>query len=293
MSTFQPPAFRDFGAPILVLWQAGQYVASATPVSVHGDPGVTYASAGAGVESFDLNIDGLGVVPIPSAGTELSAADWVLTINTVYFAAHGVNPAFVDFTGTLALEAATSIAVSNYLDTGVGPGDAAFGVIGLPVVARSAISSVYQADRIPTVQGVSRPITVPQGANVVAVELLVSAVANEPASITWALCLSDPTDADPFVGIGKIVGLPFTDGAFLPAGGAFAAYSARAVLDDLLRSPEVPSTFFASAPRLRFEFRLPYGSQIRLFIAATAQGIAGPLPQANPQVEATVTFSAR
>jgi len=292
MSTFQPPQFRDFGVPLTALWTPGFYVASPTPVTVHGGPFATYLSAGAGVESLDIDIDSLGVVPIPSVGTEASAADWVLTINTAYFAAFGVNPAFVDAFGLLALQGATRVVVSNYLDTGVGPGDAAFGVIGLPVIDRdgAAPQPFAQPDRTPTVQGVSLPIVVPRGANVVAVTPQV--IGTDPtydAALTWGLCLSDPTGPDALLNFLLIEGLAFADGSFslTPAIG----YVVRPYGADSYQSQFITSVF--DAPFARFEFRLPFGGELRLWAAKSVEGTGAPLPQSNPTFAAKVRFSAR
>lgn len=297
MATFQPPIFRDIGGATSVEWSGGAYVASATPVTVHGDPNATYVSAGAGAEGFDLDVDGLGVVSIVSIGTEASAADWVATINAAYFAAFGVNPAFVDVAGTLAIEAVNRIVVSNYLDTGAPPGDAAFGVIGLPVIDRRVLpTTAFQPDREPTLQGVSSPIDVPRGANVVTVNLIAEGVGAEPASIVWGLCLNDPTDPDPVGGVQNIIGLPFVDGAFAPVVGRFAM---RQAVMDLLRTPEVPLDWAVKGPRMYYEFRLPNTfdgvstPQIRLWVAVSIAGASAPLPQENPTVIASVKFSAR
>lgn len=296
MATFQPPMFRDFGGPITAMWQCGQYVLSATPVSVHAYPGATYASAGAGVESVDIDIDALGVVSIPSIGTETSAADWVTTINTAYFAAFGVNPAFVDLTGNLALQATTSIAVSNYLDAAAPPGDAAFGVIGLPVVFRDNVAAaIIQPDRAVTLMGVSQPIDVPRGANVVGVTpIFVGGDASIEAAIAWGLLCNDPTSTDPILVFGA-EGLAFVDGTFgeFGTGAPYNTYVApRLGLDDLFKSQTVISAI--NAALTRYEFRIPAtDGQLRLWAACSLPGASAPLPQTNPTMQAIVRFSAR
>jgi hypothetical protein len=219
----------------------------------------------------------------------VTAADWVATIN----AALGGTPAFVDGYGLLALQAATSVEVSNYLDAAAPPGNVSFGIVGLPVVLRDTTpTTLYQPDHVPSLQGVSQPIPVPTGANVVSVEVRVTTTDNDPSSIQWGLVLSDPTNANP-TAIQLAVGLPFLDGTFTPGGGGFYSYTARSYLVDLMRSPEVPNDYSAEAPRLRFDFRLPYGTEIRVWAATTSTGMASPLPQENPAFRATVMFSAR
>lgn len=129
MATIFPPTFEDVGTPTDLTWTPLAYVDPGNPaqVAIYGSSDASFVSAGAASETFDIEIDGGGIIPVSSVGTETTPADWVLTINT----AAGSAVAVVDLLGGIRLEAALSIELSNYNN------DAAFAVVGIPELVRN------------------------------------------------------------------------------------------------------------------------------------------------------------
>lgn len=150
-----------------VEWLAGEYVlAPFDPAVIVGGAG-TFASAGAGAETVDIGIGAGAPVTVVSAGTETSASDWVATIN----AALGTAVAEVGFTGTIRLRHSARVRVTGY--GGTGGADAAFSVIGLPVVDRDTSAPVtsYRPEVGVSLNNLSRAIQVVAAAKKIAVAL--------------------------------------------------------------------------------------------------------------------------
>lgn len=293
MATIFPPQSGNIGSAQAVQWLTGEYVpAGSTKASIHGSRNAIFGSGGAGSETIDIGVGAGAPVTVTSAGTEASPSNWVSTINGTGGLA-GV--AALDVLGGIRIGDAARVRVTGY--GGSGGADAAFAVIGLPIMDRDTAAPVTSLQVGPSenIQQVSTAIAVPPTANRCGIVLKGSGTGTLSTETGVMLAWSDGTIGEPSLQADAVTSLydlladAFLNAPILPPG----AYDDRPMLIDTYVIQRLMAG--ATDTRKLLSFEIPSGmTQLRVAaLTARLDNNGGLAEKESPTVEATVYFSKR
>lgn len=288
---FVPPV-ANVGTRIPVTWTPGAYAAAGTTkVTIHGSSGATFTSAGAGAESIFISKNGAPPVEVISSGGEVALSDWVTLINTTF--------GFVDVAaedvllGRLRFGATDRIQVTAYGGSG-GP-DAAFNVIGLPIMPRDVAfgaQEFVQVESSLSSQHISDVVMIPEAANYCSVYVKPLEGANLVWDIKFMVAFSNGTEGLPpggdVDGVASVFSL-VPEPVVLPYS---SVTEDRILKSDILRLRNVVAGSIVGMP---LEYRIPAGYDRLYIYPLMSTGLdGGPAPGPYPPaLTATVNFGSR